>query len=221
MSDFIERPDPEFAKQLNTFTDYVKANAAALKVTPDEATALDTARTAFTGSLQTYSEADATTSALCRTKDTNRGVAENLMRGLNKRFQADPAITPAQKTAMCLNVPDGTRTRAAVPTTRPVAVIQAGGHLRQILNFHDETRPGGKTRPPGVVGAEIWGAVTAQGAPPPAAPDGYAMLAQDRTPHLCEHDAADTGKVAYYILRWVNTHGEKGPWSDAVSATLS
>ena len=56
---------------------------------------------------------------------------------------------------------------------------------------------------------------------PCGAPGGYHMLAQDGTPHLCEHDAADPGKVAYYILRWVNTHAEKGPWSAAASATIS
>ena len=54
----------------------------------------------------------------------------------------------------------------------------------------------------------------------PAAPDAYAMLAQDSSPHLVEQKAADTGKTAYYIMRWVNTHQEKGPWSDAVSATI-
>ena len=36
-----------------------------------------------------------------------------------------------------------------------------------------------------------------------------------------ENDATDTGKSACYILRWVSTHGEKGPWSDAVSAYIA
>jgi len=31
---------------------------------------------------------------------------------------------------------------------------------------------------------------------------------------------ADAGKTAYYALRWENTRGETGPWSDVVSATI-
>jgi hypothetical protein len=221
MSDFIEHADDAFADQVETFTDYVMANAATLKVTPTEATALDAVRLAYKSSLESYADAAVAANVLCRTKDTNRAAAESLLRAYNKRFQADSAITAAQKTALRLNVPDGTRTRAAAPTTQPVATIISGGHLRHLLNYRDTTMPGTKARPAGVIGAEIWGAITAQGAPAPAVPDGYHMLAQDRSPHLCEHEAEDTGKTAYYILRWVNTHSEKGPWSDAVSATIA
>jgi hypothetical protein len=31
----------------------------------------------------------------------------------------------------------------------------------------------------------------------------------------------DGGKNAHYILRWVNTRGQKGPWSEVVSATIN
>jgi len=36
------------------------------------------------------------------------------------------------------------------------------------------------------------------------------MLAQDHTTHLCEHEDDDTGKLAFYLLRWVNTHDDAG-----------
>jgi hypothetical protein len=41
------------------------------------------------------------------------------------------------------------------------------------------------------------------------------------TPYLLEHDAADAGKLAHYLLRWVNTRSETGPWSETVSATIA
>jgi hypothetical protein len=31
---------------------------------------------------------------------------------------------------------------------------------------------------------------------------------------------ADAGKTARYMLRWVATTGEKGPWSETASATI-
>jgi len=32
--------------------------------------------------------------------------------------------------------------------------------------------------------------------------------------------AADGGKNAHYLLRWVNSKGDKGPWSETASATV-
>ena len=32
---------------------------------------------------------------------------------------------------------------------------------------------------------------------------------------------ADGGKTAGYMLRWVNTRGEKGPWSEITTATVA
>ena len=33
--------------------------------------------------------------------------------------------------------------------------------------------------------------------------------------------AGETGKTAYYALRWVSTRGEKGPWSEVAAATVA
>lgn len=220
MPDFIESGDNDFAKQFTTFTDFVKANTTTLSVSAAESTNLESLCTTYKKSLDSYTAADATAASLRQAKDSAREAAEQLMRALNKRFQANPAITAAQKAAMRIGVPAGTRTRAAVPETAPVATVESSGHLRHLLNFRDESTPGSKARPAGVAGAEVWCAITAQGAPPPAGPAAYHMLAQDLTPHLVEHDPADTGKTAYYLLRWVNTRAEKGPWSTPASATI-
>jgi len=41
-----------------------------------------------------------------------------------------------------------------------------------------------------------------------------------RTPYVAEYPGTDGGKIAHYVLRWVNTRGEKEPWSETVSATI-
>ena len=47
------------------------------------------------------------------------------------------------------------------------------------------------------------------------------MTATDtRTPYLAKYVGADANKVAHYMLRWVNTKGDKGPWSETGSATI-
>lgn len=42
-----------------------------------------------------------------------------------------------------------------------------------------------------------------------------------RTPCVAEFKASDGGKTAVYVLRWVGTRGQKGPWSEVCSATVA
>ena len=36
-----------------------------------------------------------------------------------------------------------------------------------------------------------------------------------------EFKAGEGGKTAVYMARWVNTRGEKGPWSEITAATVA
>ena len=48
---------------------------------------------------------------------------------------------------------------------------------------------------------------------PPADPGEIGFVAMDTaSPYIVEYDGADGGKTAHYMLRWVRTGGEKGPW---------
>jgi hypothetical protein len=40
------------------------------------------------------------------------------------------------------------------------------------------------------------------------------------SPYLLVHDPADAGKTAHYLLRWVNTRSQPGPWRETLSATI-
>jgi len=82
-----------------------------------------------------------------------------------------------------------------------------------------------------VMGAEIRVKVAPAGDPPPADPGELTFLAVDpgheyasragtRTPYTTDFDGADAGKTAHYMLHWVNSRGETGPWSKTASATV-
>jgi len=59
------------------------------------------------------------------------------------------------------------------------------------------------------------------GPTPPVDPSELTFLAVDtRTPYTTDFDGADGGKQAHYMLRWVNTRGETGPWSETATATI-
>ena len=40
------------------------------------------------------------------------------------------------------------------------------------------------------------------------------------SPYLYTFDGSDAGQMGHWMLRWVNTKGEPGPWSETVSATI-
>ncbi len=86
----------------------------------------------------------------------------------------------------------------------------------------DESTPTSKAKPKGVMGCEIWVKVSPAGDPPPVGADGLTFLTLDTArPYIAEFDGADGGKTAHYMLRWVRSNGDKGPWSETVSATIS
>ncbi len=72
------------------------------------------------------------------------------------------------------------------------------------------------------MGCEIWVKVTAVGEPVPTSADQLSFVTLDTaSPYIVEYDGADGGKTAHYMLRWVKSSGDKGPWSETVSATIT
>ena len=111
-----------------------------------------------------------------------------------------------------------TRTPAPVPTTRPVAKIDTSQRLQHTISFVDEETPGKSKKPDGVIGCEVWFKLGTA----PTDPSELTYLATDtKTPYIAVFDGADAGKTAHYMLRWVNRRGERGPWSQTVSATIT
>ena len=60
------------------------------------------------------------------------------------------------------------------------------------------------------------------GAPAPTDPAALSFLTLTSRPTVrTEFKDHDGGKAAVYMLRWVNTRGEKGPCSDVTTATIA
>jgi hypothetical protein len=56
----------------------------------------------------------------------------------------------------------------------------------------------------------------------PTGADGLSSLSLDSaSPYVAEYDGKEGGKTAHYMLRWVKSGGDKGPWSETVSATVA
>ena len=218
MSDFIPPADPEFDDFQNVFTPGIIADPAAYGISPADATALQNAQTAWVANYAAHLAAVTAALTAAQGKDSGRTTYEPLIRAAAKTIQANTAITDTQRVALRLPVHATTRTPVPVPATRPLGRIETGLHLCHILRWTDETTPTKKARPDGVRGVEIWGKVG--GAAPVDPSECHYIAVDSKPPYMAEYTGADAGKIAYYILRWVNTRNEPGPWSDTLSAMI-
>ena len=218
-TDYIPASDAEFDAWQQNLVNYVVANAAALGVSPAEVTSIQ----GFNGSWGTKypasSTATAAANAATQEKNDCRTDYEDFLRPFVGRIQSSPTITDAQRQAMSITVRSTSRTAVAAPLSRPVATIDTSQRLRHTVNFVDELTPTSRAKPDGVQGCEIWMKV---GDPAPAGPNDVHYLALDtRTPYTVEFEAGDANKTAYYMLRWISTRAETGPWSATVSGTIT
>ena len=204
---------------MDTLVTYIAGHAVAVGLTTGQATALTNAKDAWGDDDAAQKTAETALHAATAAKNTSKANLITLARAAINIIQNNPAVTDEVRELMGLPIPDTTRTRAAVPTTKPVATIQTLEHLQHVVNWRDEATPKSKAKPKGVRGAQIHVWV---GPNPPADVGQFPWVALDSaTPYLMVHDAANAGKTAYYALRWENTRGETGPWSDVVSATIT
>lgn len=115
------------------------------------------------------------------------------------------------------------------PSTRPLVRVDTSQRLLHTLRFSDESTPTRRRKPHGVLGAEVWVALAAPHDPPPLLtfagenPAGaFRFLSVNARGTLqTDFTTAEAGQTAYYALRWLNTRGETGPWSEVAAATVA
>jgi hypothetical protein len=73
-----------------------------------------------------------------------------------------------------------------------------------------------------VLGAEVWVKLVDADQPAPTDPAALTFLTMTTRPpptsFRAEFKSGDGGKTAVYMARWVNTRGEKRPWSEITTA---
>ena len=220
MSDYMPSPDGDFDTWQTSFYTYASAHLADLGLVAADLTPITTARTAWTNGLAANAVAQPAARAARQTKDDARTAYETLIRALVRRLQASPSVDDAERQALGITVKDtvATLTAASAAATRPVGVVDTSERLRHTIKFFDEATPQSRAKPTGVMGCEIWVKV---GDPAPADPSELQFLTLDTaTPYLAEYEGKSAGLKAHYMLRWVTAHGDKGPWSETVSATV-
>lgn len=218
MPDYIPDTEAEFRAWLKNFLDFANANLAALGLVAADTAPIAAAAVTVDTALADSVAAQAAAKAAVETKQAAIDAAKALVRPLAQRIQSSNTVLDSHRHSLGLNVRSTTRTAVAVPTTRPVATIDTSQRLQHTISFVDEQTPGNRKKPDGVMGCEVWIKIGT----PPTDPSELTYLATDtKTPYTAVFDGADAGKLVSYMLRWVNRRGERGPWSQTVSATIT
>jgi len=223
MPDYIPGSDTGFQVWVNNFVTYANAHLVDLGLAPPDIAPISSAHTDFTMKMTANVTAQQAAQSARQAKDDSRDVLEVAIRQLVQRLQASSSVNDAERAALGITVADTIKTMAVGGiTTRPIGVVDTSQRLRHEIRFSDEATPTRRAKPAGVMGCEIWVKVSTAGEAAPSGAGGLSFLSLDTaSPYIAEYDGANGGKTAHYMLRWVRSGGEKGPWSETVSATIA
>jgi hypothetical protein len=216
---YIPTNDVQFVQWLNILLTFLQANAARLNFPLDVLSKLQLLFSDFVTKLALAEDPATRTSVVVQNKIDARKVLEKETRGAIKEFLTNNhAVTNGDRDAMGLPIPKTTRTPAEVAKTYPDFDIDSSVIRWLTIHFFDQGKQKSKAKPPGQHGAEIGWVISET---PIVNTDELAHSAFDtRTPFSLEFRGDERGKTVYFALRWENTRGEKGPWSEIQSAII-
>ena len=212
-------PFPSKEADLNlyfqTAVPYLITNKTRLLVSVANQTGLTAELNAWTTIYPVSQNANTRTKSVVENKDVAKA---NLMTRLRNVYADVPASiwTTEDRNTLNIGARDGVKTKTPTPTPKPIAQVDTSRRLEHTISFTDEDGSVGK--PSGVRGCQIWFKI----GEPAIDPSELSYMATDSaTPYNYKFNGENAGKPVYYWLRWENTLGEAGPWSDVVMATIT
>lgn len=217
--DVIPSGDSELDKFQKIYIDTIAAAPAPYDHTAQDVARLQAAQAIWTPAYANHHQAQVDAGKAGQEKDERRAGLVAELRSSIRKVNAMPTITNAVRAALGIPLHAEGRSAVLAPTTRPIGRIVDKGGLRQELHWVDETTPHSRKKPNGVHGCQLWLKI---GDVAPVDVTGCELASLDTaTPYLYEFEAADAGKTAFWLLRWVSTRGENGPLRVVVSGKIN
>jgi hypothetical protein len=217
-TDYIPDNDNAFVNWLDNLLPKATADKAKLNVADADLDDLTKLRDSLAAKLVAKAAAKAAYDAAVQESKLARKDAERKARALAQFIQRQESVTDAQRASFGLTVPDTEPTPSAAPTSAPVVTIDTSKRLQHGLGHRPNDMPNSRALPPGVSHTEIHNVISAT--PPTDIKQFQLIDTTTRNTYIVHYTSADVGKTSYFNLRYVSTRGEKGPWSETVSATI-
>ncbi|MDR1479810.1 MAG: hypothetical protein LBJ00_12830 [Planctomycetaceae bacterium] len=133
-------------------------------------------------------------------------------------LKESPLVTDEDLIAMGMPARNSGRTPAPVAKTYPDYDIDSGTIRRLTIYFFDQAKNESRGKPDGQHGAEVCWAIL--DTPPTNVEDLVHSSFCTHSPLVLDFKEDQRGKIVYFCLRWENTRGIKGPWSEILSAVI-
>lgn len=217
--DYIPKDKAGRAAWLANFAAKLDHNKAKLSLSDTEVASVASLQADLVSANQALANAEAEYRAKLVAADMADEAAIDAARSRVRQLQADPNIEDDIRAELGIPLRDTTPTEPAPLTSRPVVTIDFSQRGQHTLEYRNSDTPDSRARPANATGCEIRRHI---GTAPPAGTGQFDYLETDRSsPFTVEYPDTDAGKIASYILRWINANGDKGPWSETVSATIT
>ncbi|MDR0422226.1 MAG: hypothetical protein LBH72_04345 [Proteiniphilum sp.] len=196
----------------------IRAKAAELGIPPDGLTRLLTLQERWN---RAYSVAEnpatRTKGAVKEKTDARREYVAELRRVIRMYITYNSTVSDQEREDMGLPVHSRKRTPAPPITSRPEMEVRFPQVQQHRLVVRDSVLKG-RGLPPRAAGFEVW---RRMGPPNPAVEDDWRLVTQaSHSPFLLTYGEEKSGLRVYYRVRWVNTRGVPGPWSEIISAVI-
>ncbi|MDR0559698.1 MAG: hypothetical protein LBG92_05975 [Prevotellaceae bacterium] len=217
-SHFIPRRDVDFHQWVNSFMTYLGTESSRLGFPADKYQSLTALKSDFEQKFNAAENPSTRTSLSVQAKNEARAALEKELRQYIKEYLTySSVVTDVDRNGLGLPVHKTSRTPSPVAATYPDYDIDSSVIRRLTVHFFDSANRS-KAKPDGQHGVEIkWGILET----PPSSIDDLPHSAFDtHTPMTLSFDENQRGKTVYFCLCWENTRGEKGPWSEIISAIV-
>jgi hypothetical protein len=216
--DYMPRRDADFNTWQKPIYDFAQANLTTW-ITAAELGAWKRLIYTWDAAYAAVADGDAKHSQILAKNNARDALETSLRQTIKNVFNVHPeVVTPEIRVQLGLPIYKTTRTPTPVATTYPDSEVDSGTLRRLIIDFYDHGNKKSKAKPPGQHGAEIRWVISET---PIVDVEDLAHSAFDtKTPFTLEFQGHQRGKTVYFCLRWENTRGEKGPWSEIKSAII-
>jgi len=215
---YIPRKDIAFDLFQSNLITLVAPNIDTWGILASDFTELKNAQAVWTDAFGKAVNKQNRTSADVQAKADARVMYEKELRRFVGQWLAKNAKVPdSERERMGLTVRTNAHTLMPTPTTSPIGWIDFSLYYQHTVHFKDEASPR-RAKPKGVHGCEIWMKLEADDSQ--SNPDYTYVATSTCSPYLNKFDESYAGKKVSYRFRWVNTRGEFGPWSVAISGMV-
>jgi hypothetical protein len=213
MGYYLPRKDADLVTWSGNFKSRVFDNLVRYGVTEAEYTALSTAVANFASAVVKAYGPDGSPAEVVK-KNAYRKILEERIRALvNFKFQS-PAITDEDRTDLGINKRNEGGKGAPTPIAKkaPGVTVDTSVLAHVGVHFYNADSLTKRGKPEGQHCVEI---VSKVGPPKPQRWDEFTHSNVDtRTPYVFSFEYDQRGQILFFSVRWENTRGQKGPWSE-------